>query len=78
MCKDRIQKAALSVEGVKSADWGIESKQMEVSYDPEIVDLIQIHKSIAAMGHNTDQVKAPDEVYEQLPECCLYRTGDEN
>jgi Cu(I)/Ag(I) efflux system membrane fusion protein len=28
---------------------------------------------IAKNGHDTEKYKAPDEVYKQLPECCLYR-----
>jgi hypothetical protein len=31
---------------------------------------------IAAVGHDTDKVKAKDEVYADLPFCCLYRDHD--
>jgi Cu(I)/Ag(I) efflux system membrane fusion protein len=78
MCKDRIEKAALSLDGVKAADWGIESKQMAVRFDPGRVELMEIHRAIAAVGHNTDEVKAPDAVYEKLPACCLYRESGNN
>jgi Cu(I)/Ag(I) efflux system membrane fusion protein len=74
MCKDRIEKAARGLAGIKNADWGIESSQVVVSYDPKRVNLMEIHEAIAAVGHNTNTVKAPDEVYENLPACCLYRT----
>jgi hypothetical protein len=32
-----------------------------------------IQKAIAQIGHDTEKFKAPDEVYNKLPECCLYR-----
>ena len=32
-----------------------------------------IQKAIAKAGHDTEKFKAPDKVYKQLPECCLYR-----
>jgi len=59
---------------LNAEDWGIESKQLEVSYNPDEIELIAIHKAIASVGHNTRLVKAPDDVYEKLPACCLYRT----
>lgn len=76
MCKDRIEKAAMDLPGVMNADWGIESKQVVVTYDPKQVELMEIHEAIVAVGHNTNKVKAPDEVYEKLPVCCLYRTPE--
>jgi Cu(I)/Ag(I) efflux system membrane fusion protein len=75
MCKDRIEKAALGLAGVQTAEWGIETKQITVSYNPAEIELMDIHNSIAAVGHNTRLVKAPDDVYEKLPACCLYRKG---
>lgn len=73
MCKDRIEKVALSLNGVKSAEWNIETKMMHVSFDSDQIKLIDIHKAIALAGHDTELEKAPDNVYNELPECCLYR-----
>lgn len=72
MCKDRIEKAALSLEGVASAEWSAEDHILHLLYDKKKVKLDKVHKSIAAAGHDTEKVKAPDSVYNQLPECCLY------
>ncbi|MDO5105556.1 heavy-metal-associated domain-containing protein, partial [Capnocytophaga sp.] len=33
MCKKRIEKAAYSVKGVKSADWNVESGNMQLVID---------------------------------------------
>ena len=73
-CKDRIE-TALDTKGVKTANWNIETKQLEVIYVPAKISIQQIHWLIAAAGHDTELEKAPDSVYLALPECCLYRTN---
>ncbi|MCK5170993.1 MAG: efflux RND transporter periplasmic adaptor subunit, partial [Bacteroidales bacterium] len=73
MCKDRIEKAALSLNGVGTAEWNTESKMIHISFDSGKTKLTDIHKAIAKVGHDTELEKAPDTVYEELPECCLYR-----
>lgn len=72
MCESRIEKAAKSVEGVSSADWNKETKMIEVSFDSSKTNLEKIQKAIAKVGHDTDQEKAADEVYNKLPGCCKY------
>ena len=71
MCEKRIEKAA-KIDGVRLADWDEDSKMITVTFNPEKVKPGRIHKAIAAVGHDTDKVKAPDDVYAELPECCLY------
>ncbi len=73
MCKDRIETAALSVPGVSSAVWDIESKTAQVTFDMKMTDMDKIQKAIAAVGHDTEKYRADDDVYNALPECCLYR-----
>ncbi len=72
MCKDRIEEAALSLEGVHSADWDQETNMVHLTFNPYKIQEINIHKAIAKVGHDTDKESAPDEVYNNLPECCLY------
>ena len=72
MCKARIEKAANSVDGVKSADWDKETKMIEVSYNLGKTDIHKIHMAIAMVGHDTEMHKAKDETYEKLPACCKY------
>ena len=72
MCETRIEKAANSVDGVKSADWDKETKMIEVYFNPGKTDLHKIHKAIADAGHDTEMHKASNEVYEKLPGCCKY------
>lgn len=72
MCKKRIEKAVLSLKGVKLADWDIPSNQISLIYNPQKVDLATIHKSIAAEGYDTSEAKAKKEDYNELPICCQY------
>lgn len=76
MCETRIEKAAKSVDGVTSADWNREIKMLTIEYDTEKVSLDDVHKKIAEVGHDTDKVRAKDEVYQGLPACCHYERPD--
>lgn len=73
MCKERIETAAKSIGGVKTALWNVDSKEIAVEFDKSQTSLMKIHKAIARVGHDTEKVKAPNAVYNSLPECCLYR-----
>ncbi len=73
MCKNRIEKACLKTKGVKSAVWSVETHDLSLIYDERKVDLETIKSNIALVGHDTETVKAKDEVYENLHHCCKYR-----
>jgi Cu(I)/Ag(I) efflux system membrane fusion protein len=73
LCKERIEKAAKSVKGVSMAVWDVNTKKIQVAFNPKEPNSDAIQKAIAKVGHDTDKFKASDEVYKQLPECCLYR-----
>ena len=78
MCKDRIEKAAISVKGVKYASWDIPSGQLRLVYNGLKTNLDAIEKQIAASGHDTEHHEATVEIYDQLPACCQYvRKGKE-
>ena len=72
MCKKRIEKAALTVKGVKMAQWDIPSNILQVVYNAQKIDADQIHLAIAQAGHDTRLHKASDVIYAELPLCCLY------
>ena len=72
MCKKRIEKAALSVKGVKMVIWDIPSNIITVTHKTNKAPLLNIQRAIANVGHDTPLVKASDEVYNELPMCCLY------
>jgi len=73
MCKERIEMAAKSVTGVSTAVWDLNTKKITVKYIENQTTVETIEKTIAIAGHDTEKFKASDEVYKQLPECCLYR-----
>lgn len=73
MCKERIEKAALGVNGVQSAHWDKEKQMIHLQFDPDKTSEDAISKAIAKAGHDTDKYKADDAVYNQLPGCCKYR-----
>jgi membrane fusion protein, copper/silver efflux system len=73
MCKDRIEKTALSVNGVSSALWDVQNKSLSIEFDKGLTDLKAIARKVADAGHDNEFFKAPDSVYNGLPECCLYR-----
>lgn len=72
MCKKRIE-AALDQTGIKKAEWSPKTKNLVVVYNSDKISELQIHELVAKVGHDTDKVKAKDEVYATLPFCCLYR-----
>jgi Cu(I)/Ag(I) efflux system membrane fusion protein len=73
LCKARIEKAAKSINGVKSAVWDEKTKKINVGFDSMKTTLTIIEKAIAGVGHDTEKFKAEDKVYNSLPGCCKYR-----
>jgi len=70
-CKARIEKAAKSA-GANSADWSAEKQTVTLNFDSSKTSADQILKKIAEVGHDNEKYKTTDDVYKQLPGCCLY------
>lgn len=76
MCEKRIEKAA-KIEGVSFADWDEDSKILTIHFDETKVKPGKVHQAVAAVGHDTDKVRAEDKVYAKLHGCCQYvRAGN--
>jgi membrane fusion protein, copper/silver efflux system len=73
LCKERIEKAAKSVSGVKTAEWSAETLMLDYSFDSSKCSVDEVAKVIAASGHDNEKAKAPDSFYKTLPECCWYK-----
>ncbi|MFT3934588.1 MAG: heavy-metal-associated domain-containing protein [Chitinophagaceae bacterium] len=74
LCKKRIEKAAYSVDGVKSAQWNADSKELKVTYSVFKKDAPQlVQQKIAAAGHDAGDYKATALAYQQLSCCCMYK-----
>ncbi len=72
MCQKKIETAAKANEGVKTARWNIVSQKMKVKFNPEVISIDTIQKSIANVGYDTEKYRADDEVYNNLHHCCHY------
>jgi mercuric ion binding protein len=73
MCKQRIERASLNTKGVKSAVWNVETHELSLIYDERKTDLKTIKTNIAAVGHDTQEIKATEEAYNSVHDCCKYR-----
>lgn len=76
MCKKRIEKAAYSVSGVRSAEWHADDQTLHVYLNDKKASPELVQAAIAKQGHDTKynnkEIKATKEQYESLHGCCLY------
>jgi len=71
-CKARIEKAAFSVKGVKSAAWDEDRQALHLILDDTKCTIADVRAAVAKAGHDTDAVKATDADYNALHGCCQY------
>ena len=74
MCKDRIEKGTIKIKGIKYVTWDIMSNNVSLIYNSKKISLDEIHKGISLLGHSTNKYTAPSEIYNNLPNCCMYET----
>jgi len=72
MCKKRIETAAVTVKGVKSATWDSDTQMLHLVFTGES-KTVEVQKAVAKAGHDTGPYKATKEAYNALPGCCHYR-----
>jgi copper chaperone CopZ len=72
MCKTTIEKAVNGVDGVANANWDMDKKKIDLSFDDTKTDEMAIHNAIAASGYDTEKVEGSEEAYNGLPGCCKY------
>lgn len=72
MCKNTIEKAVNSIEGIANVNWDKDKKKIDVSFNKDKTNEMEIHKAIAASGYDTDKVLGSEEAYKGLPGCCKY------
>ena len=76
MCKMRIEKAALGIDGVKYAVWDIPSHELSLIIDERKTNAMEIKTALVAVGHDTKELKATQEAYDNIHPCCRYREDD--
>ena len=76
MCKKRIEKAAYSVSGVRSAEWHADDQTLHVLLNDKKTTPQKVQEAVAKQGHDTkfadQEIKATDEEYKSLHGCCIY------
>src|SRR3954466_5126468 len=65
-CKKRIENA-LKVGEIKSASWNEKNQMLTVEYDGRFIKIDKIEYLVAAVGHDTQNMRAKDHVYNSLP-----------
>jgi periplasmic mercuric ion binding protein len=73
MCKTRIEKASIKTKGVKLANWDVKTHELKLIFDERKTSLKKIKESIVAVGHDTKDIKAKEDVYNNIDPCCKYR-----
>lgn len=74
MDKRRIENAAYTVDGVKSAVWDEYSQVLTLKFSVFKKDAADnVQKKIASVGNDTEKYRADDTVYQKLPDCCHYQ-----
>ncbi|WP_298652920.1 heavy-metal-associated domain-containing protein [uncultured Proteiniphilum sp.] len=73
ICKENIETAAKSVDGVSTAEWDLDKKELHLHFNPQQTNIDAISKAIARVGYDTDRDKADQATYDALPACCKYR-----
>lgn len=71
-CKKKIEKAAKTA-GASYALWNVDTKMLTVKYANTATDKTKIEEAIAGAGYDTPNMKATDEAYKSLDECCQYQ-----
>ena len=73
MCETRIVEAALSMPGIKSAEWDVNTKNMIVVLDEQISNIEEVGKTLSDLGHDNSFFEAHESAYDNLHPCCKYR-----
>lgn len=72
MCTERIVNS-LDLKGIYSSYYDLKAQKVFITYNSLVFKEEQLHNIIAAVGHDTEKVKADNVVYSNLPDCCKYR-----
>ncbi len=70
-CKTRIEATALEM-GAAGANWSPSTQTLTVDFGNSNLTGDSLLEKIAEVGHDNEKYKANDEVYKNLPGCCLY------
>ncbi len=75
MCKNTIEKAG-NKRKVAKVEWNKETKMATISYDSLQTNKDEILKRIALVGYDNERFVSPDDIYNNLPNCCQYERAE--
>lgn len=70
MCKETLEASIGKMEGVSKVLLKVESKELTVKFDPDVVSLEDIKTEITNTGYWADEMMPNKEAYAALPSCC--------
>lgn len=77
MCQERIEKYAYG-KGVKFAYWNQKSSFLKLVYKTNKTSLKEISERVASIGHKTNLHHADSNAYQDLPDCCKYKSVEKH
>ncbi len=77
MCKDRIERAAYTVRGVRRAEWNQDEQKITLLFRSNRTDQETVERAIAKAGHDTENFLTDDETHANLHHCCIYERDPE-
>ncbi len=69
-CKETIQKAIYTVDGVKDVNIDLDKKTAQVTFVPMQTSLEVIESAITDAGYDANAKKRNMDAYNNLPKCC--------
>lgn len=75
MCKTKIEASLVDMDGVKKVMLDVDSKELKVKYDEDVVSLDEIKATVASIGYTADDVKPTKEAVAALDKCCQPKKG---
>ena len=69
-CKKRIEEYLKREDGVQKSNVDFKKHVTKVTYVAERTNVENIKTAIANAGYDADDVKADEEAYKKLPNCC--------
>ncbi len=70
MCKNKIEKTAKAIKGVRTAVWDAKTRDLTVNYNEKLTDIDRISEAVAKIGYDAGDIKANKDARAKLPNCC--------
>ncbi len=69
-CKNRIENALNYTKGISYAELNMETKKVEIKFNPKKTDYDKIKAILSKIGYDADDQKADQQAVLALPKCC--------